>query len=362
VAKDGWDARDGQGSKDGEFAAGGLEALAEAVEQISALAKAGLTGPELWRPLLGRPAEADDLIAWARQLEGTPAGPYASAVVAIHRIATRAGASTATLLGCVTGALAEAQETTDSLTAAMAGPKSSARLLQFLPLLGIVLGSAMGAEPLRVLFGGGAGTVALVAGLGLLIAGRAWTGALISAAARPPSTDPLAAAVLAAALRAGLVLPTALTEVGMAWPGGLGGALEAVGRALAAGQSWDEAWAAAGVRAGRQPRSGLANGSPANGPPAAGAASGRRPAVTAFLENLRRALAPVWQSGAEAGPLLEGVSQRAARAERRRGGQAAGRLGVHLMAPLGLCFLPAFIALGLVPVVLSFAGELLPGL
>jgi hypothetical protein len=30
------------------------------------------------------------------------------------------------------------------------------------------------------------------------------------------------------------------------------------------------------------------------------------------------------------------------------------------MAPLGLCFLPAFVCLGIVPVVLSLATEVLP--
>jgi hypothetical protein len=31
------------------------------------------------------------------------------------------------------------------------------------------------------------------------------------------------------------------------------------------------------------------------------------------------------------------------------------------MAPLGLCFLPAFVLLGVVPIVLSLAKEVLPG-
>jgi len=39
--------------------------------------------------------------------------------------------------------------------------------------------------------------------------------------------------------------------------------------------------------------------------------------------------------------------------------EAAGRLGVRLVLPLGLCFLPAFILIGLVPVILSLAAGLL---
>jgi tight adherence protein B len=254
------------------------------------------------------------------------------------------------LLSGVGAALTAAQETADGLAEAMAGPKASARMLKFLPLLGLVLGTLMGADPLTVLFSGGVGSIALVVGLGLMTAGQLWTAALIRAASRPASTAPLAAAVLAAALRAGLVLPSALIEVGAAWGGRLGDSLGSVGRALVAGQSWEAAWGAAPTSA-----------------PVRGAAG--RPTVRVLddpsarlFEALKRALAPVWQSGAEAGPLLEGVSQRFARSERRRLGQAAARLGVYLMAPLGLCYLPAFIALGLVPVILSFADGLLPNL
>jgi tight adherence protein B len=306
-----------------------LEWLAEAVEQVAALAKAGVAGSRLWEPLLGPAADADQLAAWAKRLERTPVGQFAAAIAAVHRVATRAGASTAVLLGSVAEALADAQETADALAAAMAGPKSSARLLQFLPLLGLVLGTAMGASPVPVLIGGGAGTVALVVGLGLLALGRVWSGVLVRSASRPASTDPLVAAILGAALRAGLVLPAALVEVGGAWPGRVGSALAEAGRGLAAGRSWDAAWGSAG---------------------------------DGFADVLCRVLRPVWESGAEAGPLLAGAAARAVRAERRRLAQGAARLGVHLMAPLGLCYLPAFIALGLVPVVLSFAGALLPGL
>jgi pilus assembly protein TadC len=38
----------------------------------------------------------------------------------------------------------------------------------------------------------------------------------------------------------------------------------------------------------------------------------------------------------------------------------AQRAGVLIAAPLGLCFLPAFLVLGVVPVVIGLAGEVLP--
>ncbi len=39
-----------------------------------------------------------------------------------------------------------------------------------------------------------------------------------------------------------------------------------------------------------------------------------------------------------------------------------GRAGVLIAGPLGLCFLPAFVLLGVVPVVAGLAGEVFGGL
>jgi Flp pilus assembly protein TadB len=67
---------------------------------------------------------------------------------------------------------------------------------------------------------------------------------------------------------------------------------------------------------------------------------------------------------AESGARLAAAFERVA-ADRRSALVAAGeararRAGVAAMAPLGLCFLPAFVSLGIVPIVLSLAQEVLP--
>jgi pilus assembly protein TadC len=67
---------------------------------------------------------------------------------------------------------------------------------------------------------------------------------------------------------------------------------------------------------------------------------------------------------AESGARLAAAFERLA-ADRRSALAAAGeararRAGVLAMAPLGLCFLPAFVSLGIVPIVLSLAEEVLP--
>lgn len=70
------------------------------------------------------------------------------------------------------------------VAAALAGPRSSATLLAGLPVLGIVLGLAMGAHPLHVLLDTGGGRLLLAGGVVLDAAGILWTARLISSAER----------------------------------------------------------------------------------------------------------------------------------------------------------------------------------
>jgi len=71
------------------------------------------------------------------------------------------------------------------VASALAGPRSSAGLLAGLPVLGVVLGMAMGARPLHVLLDAAGGQMLLCAGVLLDAAGVVWTARLISSAERP---------------------------------------------------------------------------------------------------------------------------------------------------------------------------------
>lgn len=62
--------------------------------------------------------------------------------------------------------------------AGMAGPRASASILVLLPFVGVALGEAMGADPLRVLVATSAGNVLLLLGSGLICAGMAWSARL----------------------------------------------------------------------------------------------------------------------------------------------------------------------------------------
>lgn len=71
---------------------------------------------------------------------------------------------------------------------------------------------------------------------------------------------------------------------------------------------------------------------------------------------LARALVVTGESGSTVASRLEDVSQRLRVATGQLAMTRAARAGVALMAPLGLCFLPAFVCLGVLPVVVGIAG------
>ncbi len=140
---------------------------------------------------------------------------------------------------------------------------------------------------------------------------------------------PLAADLMAACLAAGA---------------GPREAAEAVGASLGGPVGERLAQAAAEVRLGGEPAT-------------AWSRVGALPRAQALAHCLERAQA----TGV---PAVEPMSRLAARlrAERSRAaGIRARRAGVLVTAPLGLCFLPAFLTVGVVPVVIGLAGGLLKG-
>lgn len=75
------------------------------------------------------------------------------------------------------------------------------------------------------------------------------------------------------------------------------------------------------------------------------------------LRGLGEALAFAQLTGAATADLLRSAAEQERRAVARRSEKQAAELGVKLVIPLGVCALPAFICLGIVPVVMA----LLPG-
>lgn len=280
------------------------------------------------------------------------------------RMSENAGAPLATSLE---RAAEHAEERIDALLgrqSALAAPRATGRILSWLPLIGLGLGMLMGSDPLGVLTGSVAGALAGLLGLALALIGRGWTARLMrraeeesegrsspaaqpvrlgghlareptgrearrfgslghTEACAPPGVDTaLMLELLAAQLRAGLSPLSALTALAEALNSGQ---LRAICRRLQMGATWEAAWA------------GTATGS--WGP-------------------LRDALAPAYTAGSPSAPLLRALADAQRLSERRAAERAAGKLSVALVVPLGLCSLPAFICLGIVPILISLLPTL----
>lgn len=259
------------------------------------------------------------------------------------RMSECAGAPLATSLE---RAAEHAEERIDALLgrqSALAAPRATGRILSWLPLLGLGLGVLMGSDPVGVLTGSILGALTGLLGLGLAFAGRRWTAALVhraevesirtvnagseteksaSPAGGAPVDTALVLELLAAQLRAGLAPLAALGTLAEALNSR---PLHAVCQRLQMGSGWGSAWSG--------------------------------PAAGTFGE-LRDALAPAYTGGAPSTALLLSLADAHRLSERRAAERAAGKLSVALVVPLGLCSLPAFICLGIVPILISLLPTL----
>lgn len=254
------------------------------------------------------------------------------------RMSESAGAPLATSLE---RAAEHAEERIDALLgrqSALATPRATGRILSWLPLLGLGLGVLMGSDPVGVLTGSILGALTGMLGLGLAFAGRRWTAALVhraevestraghtggEQALNAPTVDTaLVLELLAAQLRAGLAPLAALGTLSEALNSR---ALHTVCQRLQMGSSWGSAWS--------------------------GSAAGT-------FGELRDALAPAYTGGAPSTALLLSLADAHRLSERRAAERAAGKLSVALVVPLGLCSLPAFICLGIVPIIISLLPTL----
>ncbi len=165
-----------------------------------------------------------------------------------------------------------------------------------------------------------------VAGVGVAV-GVWW---FLRRARRPPAADPMTVAatwdLLAACLRAGLPVPTAMTVVAGELPAEAARALRSSAELLALGADPATAW---------EP----ATSCPDTAPLARGA---------------RRTT----QSGTALADLVTELAAKVRAAAADNAEATAQRAGVLITAPLGLCFLPAFVCLGVAPVIAGLAEQI----
>ena len=281
----------------------------------------------------------------AAELDGTPdLHPLAHA----WRVADTSGAPLADTLAGLCADLAAGTECGQAVRAALAGPRSTAALLGLLPILGLVLGSGMGARPVHVLLGTSGGHAICCAGVVMDVLGLVWTNRLLRGAESGPRSGggirrmratlfgsrvppdgglPFALDLAAAALRCGRDVANALRVAAPVLAPATAAQWRRVAGLIALGADPDQAWMSVGDDAELAPVAVAARRS---------AKSGAR--LAAAFSRLARDL----------------------RAERRSTALArANRAGVLAMAPLGLCFLPAFVCIGIVPTIVGIASGVL---
>ncbi|MCF6737579.1 type II secretion system F family protein [Blastococcus sp. KM273129] len=168
---------DALGAVAAELRAG--RALAEAVRSAAADCPDAVVGAALVRAARASAPGGD---GGRDDGDGTPAAlARLSAAVALG---ARTGCSLAAVVAAVEDDLRARLARRRELLVATAGPRAGARLLAGLPVLGLAMGSGVGADPWHVLTATATGQGLLVAGVLLEAAGVAWTGRLVRRIAR----------------------------------------------------------------------------------------------------------------------------------------------------------------------------------
>ncbi len=269
---------------------------AASVQRLAVLLEAGVTPPRAWQLL----AESGEEVATAVCAAG-PAravgevlaeqlGAWREVAVA-WRVAETVGAPLAPSLRRFADALRDAQETRDDVAVALADPAATARLVAWLPLVAIGFAVALGFDVVTTLTQP-AGIACLVVGVLLMLVARRWSARLV-ARAQPPDAPP-----------------------------GLQG--DTVAIALSSGASIERALQVVADAGG-------------------GAAAPETEEILALSQ----------RAGAPAVDLLRAAATDARRRARTEGRLRAARLGARLLLPMGVCTLPAFLVLGVGPMLLS---------
>ncbi|MRX43478.1 type II secretion system F family protein [Agromyces kandeliae] len=312
----------------------GPDRVAGIAERMAALLTAGLAPATAWaalaaptdggdrptRPDPGRDADSAlvahaaraasdgasvaDAVDAARASNGA-AAPAWAVLAAAWAVADASGAPLARCLTMLAATLRDEAQLRREAAALLAGPAASARLVAALPLIAVAFGALLGFDTLGVLLGGPIGLACLLVGSTLLWCGARWNRALIR--------------------RAAVAHPAAGLE------------LELLAMALSSGASV--------ARARQIVEHAMARHLPGS------AAPGEAASVVGLAE----------RAGSPVADLLRAEANRIRGAARAEGAARAATLGVRLMLPLGCCVLPAFVLLGVAPLMISVVTGTLGG-
>ena len=290
------------------------------VQRLAVLLAAGVTPAAAWGYLDGSPV-VDRIgasvgggmpvaVALVSSLPDIPEPdrPAWRALAAAWWVASEAGAPLAPSLRSFAASLRSLADAQREIAVALSAPIATARLVMVLPAVGVLFGLVLGFNTLEILFATIPGLCCLLLGCALLAVAFAWNRRLV-AAARPRDLAPgLRFELTAIAVSGGTSLARATVSVRQA--------------AEVAGLGTSDTDLAA---------------------------------VDAVLQLSRRA-------GVPAGELLRSEAEEARRIARAAAATDASVLGVRLMLPLGLCILPAFMLLGVAPLLIAVITSTVSGL
>ena len=247
----------------------------------------------------------------------------AASVALACRFSHGLGAPMADILDAIGDSIDDAQAVAEARRVASAGPLMSARVLAALPLIGIVSALALGASPWQFYTGVTVGRICALLGAAAWVVGIALCRRILARARSvDEDTDPaLACDLVAAGLACGAAIPRVLDALAAACARE---SLAWTAQALRLGVPWDEAWEE----------------------------------TPEWAHPLRDALESSWTSGNAPETMLARSASWERRARLAEAKTRAEELSVRLVGPLGACFLPAFLALGIAPLLASLTGGL----
>jgi tight adherence protein B len=309
----------------------GAAAVADVARRAAVLLQAGVAPRAVWRYLAGADASSAAILADLER--GVPEVEAIAARGASWRefavawaVAFAVGAALADALRAFAVGLRDAAEAQDDVTVALAEPAATARLMLWLPVVGLLMGAALGFDTFRILFTDPRGMVCLAAGLGLVIVARVWTARLIRRARPGAGLPGIDAELFAIALSGGASIEAAARHVG-AFASRVGpAAADTGGEGNVDSPEIDD------------------------GPQ-------RSDRDAPLPDDVREVLDLSRAAGVPAVELLRAESASARHRARVEGRLRAAKLGTRLLLPLGVCTLPSFLFLAVAPLTLSILGS-----
>jgi tight adherence protein B len=295
----------------------GIEAVAAVTERLAVLLAAGVTPAAAWTYVGAGSTDPIVRRAVAAAVEGESVAPAIADVAGVVGdavtagawrglaaawfVATESGAPLAQSLRDLAASFRSLGQTQRDLAAALAGPAATARMVMALPVIGVLFGMGLGFNTLQTLFATIPGLICLGVGAALMVLGARWNRRMIRAA-RPRDITP------------GLLVD--LVAIAMTGGGSVDRARSIVGQASA---HYD-------------------------------LVAGDEAVVDGVLALAQRA-------GVPAAELLRSEAEQQRRQARSDGQRAAASLAVWLMAPLGVCVLPAFMLVGVAPLLMAIVSS-----